>query len=166
MPSVEMGGKAHQFGLGGIGPGHPQSQMGGLGSAYRKPNPLGAGNQGLNQFRPLQLQLMGCPVVRPAGELFPHRLLDHRMVVPQHEGTVAAEVVDILPPVHVPLAGSLSPGDKQGMRLQHSGLMGDAAGKDLLRPPVELCRGGCGFNVGLKDLRFGLHGSGIHGQST
>ena len=59
--------------------------------------------------------------------------LDHgRMRMAEQERAVAAEIVDILVAIDVPLAGALGPGDMDGIGIEIARIVRDAAGQNLV----------------------------------
>src|SRR5258708_14632581 len=89
---------------------------------------------------------------------------DARMVVPEKERAVAAEIVDVLIAVHVPFARALGVVDIDAVGLHVAGIVGDPARQELLGLGCETRRFWRPLSIGRDDLGVG-EGIG-HGQSA
>ena len=133
-PAVEVTGELHELRPAGRGARQPDGQMRRLRSRHREPHHLGRGDEPRDPVGPLDLQLVAGAVVGALAHL-PLDRLDHRGVgVPEEQGPVAHPVVDVLPPVHVPLPGPGRPRHVQGKRDQVAAVVRDPARDDAARP--------------------------------
>ena len=93
------------------------------------------GHQAVDQLGPPHLELVGGAPVRAARHL-PLDGLDHGGVaVAQQQRAVAAEVVDVLVAVDVPLAGARRAGGIDRIGQQRAAVVGEAGGQHLAGLP-------------------------------
>src|SRR6185369_8433217 len=87
-------------------------------------------------------------------DLLPHRFHHRRMAVTQNQRAVAAEVIDVLVAVDVPLASALGAGNIDRMRPQIADVVRDAAGENVASQRVAIPRRGRLANVRFDNLRL------------
>ena len=114
--------------------------MRGFGAGSRKAHALGTGDQPVDELRPPHLQLVRGAPVRAELHLALDRLHHGGMAVTQQQRAMAAEVVDVLVAVDVPLAGAGGPRGIDRIRQQRAAVVRQAGGDHLPRPLVELGR--------------------------
>ena len=61
-------------------------------------------DQLLNQFSPLDLQRMACAVMHSLCDLRRDRFENFRMIVPENQRAMAAEIIDVFVAIHIPFA--------------------------------------------------------------
>ena len=131
---MEMADEAHDLVLAGVGARQPDRHVRGLGARRREADLLGARRQLADEFGPAHLEFVARTVVRAELHLPLHGLDDGGMGMTQQHGAVTAKIVDILVAIDVPLAGTLGPGNVDGIGIEIAGIVGNAAGQHLVRP--------------------------------
>ena len=104
VPAVEVADEADHLGFAREGAGEPQRQVRGLGAGAGEAHHLGARHQAIDQLGPPHLQLVRGAPVRAERHLPLDGLDDGGMPVAQQQRAMAAEIVDVLVAVDVPLA--------------------------------------------------------------
>ena len=104
VPSAEVSLEAQHPGLAGEGPGNAQREHAALGPRVHEAHAFRAGDQLLDQFGPFQLHRMVVAEMKTQIEGVAHGPAHFRRRVPQQQRGVAHAIVDVFPPVLVPLA--------------------------------------------------------------
>ena len=102
----------------------------------RKAHLIGTRHHPNNLLCPFQFQLVRRAVMSTPAQLLPHRLGHLRMIMPQNQRTVPPKIIDILTPIHIPLAPTLCPSNRKRIGHQIARIVRHPTGKSLPRPLV------------------------------
>ena len=103
----------------------------------RKTHLIRARHHPNNLLCPFQFQLVRRAVMRTPIQLLPHCLGHLRMIMPQNQRTVPPKIIDILTPIHIPLAPPLCPINRKRIGHQIARIVRHPTGKSLPRPLVQ-----------------------------
>ena len=134
VPAVEVADEADHLGSAGERARQPQRQVRGLGAGAGEAHHLGARHQAIDQLRPPHLQLVRGAPVRAERHLPLNGLDDGGMPVAQQQRAMAAEIVDVLVAVDVPLARARRAGGIDRIGQQRAAVVRQAGRQHLAAP--------------------------------
>ena len=140
VPAVEVAAEPQQLGPPGRRPRQAERHQRRLRARRGEPHPLGRRHHAAHEVGPAHLELMAGAVMGAAVELGVHGLQHRRVVVPQQQRAMAAEIVDVLIAVDVPFQRALGPRHIERVRIQLACVMGDPARQQVARPRRQLGR--------------------------
>ena len=139
---MEVLDELHHAVAAGEGARQAQRHHGRLGAGRREPYALAARHHAQHLLAPLDLEVVRGAEVRAATERVADRLDHLGPVVPEQQRPVPADVVDVLVPVDVPLAGPLGALDVDGPGPEGADVVRDAGREHAARALVEGAGGG------------------------
>ncbi len=151
VPAVEVVLELHDALAAGVGAGEAQRHHRGLGARRREAHALGARHHLQHLLAPLDLRVVRGAEVRAAVERRADRVHHLRAVVAEQQRAVAADVVDVLVAVDVPLARPARAVDVDRPRGEGAGVVRDAGGEDVAGARGEPLRACVHRLIGLED---------------
>ena len=152
VPAVEVALEAEHLVPPCERPGEAQGKQRRFGTGVDEPHLVGRRDQLLDDFTPLHVQRVVVAEVGAVDQGALDRLDDGRMRVPQKQGAVAQQEVDVLVAVHVPLAAPFAPGDVHGNRFEVADIVADRAPQCVDGARVQGRRLPPRLGVGLKEI--------------